>query len=422
MTSAGAQLIWVNLSRSRPRIGLVTMLWLTVFALPAAQGQVFSILHTFTGGSDGAFPSDAVTFGAPGLIYGSTDGGGTHGYGNVFKLKQARYGWTLSPLYQFTGGDDGGYPSPLTVGQDGSLYGATYQGGGAGCNGVGCGTVFRLRPPATVCRAAFCLWNETVLYAFTGGTDGSSPYGVIIDRAGNIYGTAVGGQDRCYGPCGLVYELTPANGGWTQTVLYNFTGGSDGGLPSEVVFDAAGNLVGTTGLGGDFSCNAPRGCGTVFRLTRSGAGWSEETIYAFEQNDGVGGAGGVVSDGSGNLYGAGFDSVFELSPSGGTWTLGVLYTFNCTDDDPCLLNNPLLIDASGNLYGTSTGGGSAPNQAGQGTVYKLTRSNGIWTAATLHIFGVGDDGAQPCCGLVFDNLGNLYGTDYWASFVYEITP
>lgn len=165
-------------------IGLLTMI-----ATPPVLAQTFNVLHTFTDGADGAYPTSGVTIGGLGTLYGTTEHGGTgtHEFGVVFKLAQRGSGWTLDPLYEFTDGSDGGGPlAPVVVGPNGALYGTTAAGGSGNQ-----GTVFELQPPAAGCRAAFCYWNETVLHSFQGGADdGSDPnYGnLIFDRAGNMYG------------------------------------------------------------------------------------------------------------------------------------------------------------------------------------------------------------------------------------------
>ena len=180
--------------------------------------------------------------------------------------------------------------------------------------------VYSLSPPATGCKTALCPWTETILYQFTGGSDGSNPGGnLTFDRAGNLYGTTPYGG--AFGQ-GTVFKLTPSNGGWTESVLHSFTGGSDGEQPNGgVILDEAGNLYGTTWEGGGSGCWGP-GCGTVFQLTPSGSGWKENILYSFQYGtDGGYPIGGLIFDPSGNLYGTttsggsgGGGTVFELSP------------------------------------------------------------------------------------------------------------
>jgi uncharacterized repeat protein (TIGR03803 family) len=407
---------------------------LTVVVTQAAQAQTFSVIHDFTyaqgGNSYGRLIMDRA-----GNLYGTASGDGSLGYGMVFKMAHARSGWVLAPLYSFQGGGDGAYPvGSLTFGPDGSLYGTTSQGGGSYCSGYhGCGTVFKLSPPPTACKTALCPWVETVLYSFTGGSDGSFPTGaVIFDPSGNIYGTAYyGGQSRqgCdEGRCGVVFKLTPSGSGWTETAIHSFSGAPDGANPSrELIFDGADNLYGTTYYGGYDAGLCPSGCGTVFQLTPSGAGWTENILYNFTgQNDGADPFCGLIFDRSGNLYGSTLFSqnfndagaVFALTPSNGTWTFTLLHTLDTLGPQ-----DTLAMDAAGNLYGAATG----RREYTPGLVFKLTASNGAWIYNTLHNFTFGSDGGNPFGSVVLDAAGDLYGTTwnggaYGQGVVWEITP
>ena len=429
-------------------------LWATIAAYALAllvivlatqlHAQTYAVLHNFTGGSDGANPEAGLAIDRAGKLYGTTFRGGA-GFGAVFRLAHSGSGWVFSPLYLFAGrdgGNDGAGPTAsLTIGPDGSLYGTTAYGGAHGegdaCNGsrngyTGCGTVFSLRPPATACRNALCFWNETVLYRFGGTFDGSYPEGdVVFNETGNIYGTTQsGGLYACEGfLCGTVFELTPSSGGWNETVLWNFGEGSDGwGPESGLVFDKAGNLYGTTGLGGDKCLGQPSGCGTVFALTPSNGTWTETVLHVFTGDiDGAFADAGLLLDNAGNLYGAtsgggpgNGGTVFELTRSNG-WVPAVLYGFSGS-----LRAGPharLIMDNSGNLYGTT----SADGANGKGSVFKLTFSGGTWTYTSLHDFTGGLDGGFPYSNLVFDANGNLYGTTNSGGssndgVVFEITP
>ncbi len=216
-----------------------------------------TVLHNFTLGSDGIFPSAALVRDAQGNLYGTTELGGNlscnppDGCGTVFEVTATG---TEKVLYSFAGGSDGAFPySPLIFDAQGNLYSTTDIGGGSGCGGQGCGTIFQLTPGG----------KETVLYSFAGGTDGVEPVGgLLFDSQGNLYGTTDLGGSGCTGQgCGTVYQLTP---GGKKNVLYNFTGGADGGYPyfGSLVQDAQGNLYGTTYFGGDPNCS----CGVVFKL------------------------------------------------------------------------------------------------------------------------------------------------------------
>ena len=387
-----------------------------VFALAAltqsAQAQTFTVLHTFTGAQDGANPYTGLIMDRAGNFYGATKFGGIGDAGVVFKITQRGSGWVFTTLHEFAG-SEGRSPIGLTLGLDGNLYGATTFGGAGGsCNGVGCGAVFKLSPPATSCKSVLCPWLATVLHRFTGGADGGRPYsGVVFDGAGNLYGTtAQGGQQSgvcAETGCGVVYELTPSGGSWTQTVIYTFSGGSDGDSPfAGLIFDTAGNLYGATGYGGTGSV------GTVFELTPSGSGWAKATLYDF--HGGIDGAypdGGLILGLPGNLYGTTLvggagngGTVFQLSTSGGGWTHTVLYEFTDGDLYP---DASLFMDSAGSLYGTTAGGADT---APYGNVFQLTPSNGTWIYSSLHEFTDGADGAHPYSAVIMDANGDLFGT------------
>jgi uncharacterized repeat protein (TIGR03803 family) len=334
-------------------------------------------------------------------------------------------GWTLNPLYTFNGNNDGALPQLgfLTIAADGSLYGTTLAGGGGPCNIHsidGCGTVFNLRPAPTVCKTALCPWTETILYRFTGGSDGAYPNGgPIFDQEGSLYGTAGSSPFP-----GNVYKLAHSGGSWMHSVVYAFSG-SDGYNPiGELIFDKSGNLYGTTVYGGAYSS------GTLFQLTPSGSSWIENVLYNFQDgSDGSGPIGGLIFDTLGNLYGAaanggegGGGTVFALAHSGGgSWTFNVLYGLTGSGGP---FNN-LVMDSAGNLYGTTRGDGN-----GAGSVFKLTPGGGRWTYSSLHDF-IGGEGI-PYSNLVLDASGNLYGTTYYGGdfgcgvngcgVVFEITP
>ena len=399
------------------------MLALTMAATFSAQAQTYAVLYNFTGGQDGAYPEAGLTMDRAGNFYGTAYQGGGSNRGTVFKLAHKSAGWVISPLYSFTGREDGGAPIARVVfGPDGSLYGTT-EFGGRNC-GSGCGTVFNLKPPVTFCRSVFCAWTQTVLYRFSGSGDGANPgYGdLTFDQAGHIYGTTYFGGNNAQG---VVYELTPSNGSWTESAIYVFSGSSDGGNPySSVIFDKAGNLYGTTFAGGD------NGYGTVFQLTASGSGWTENTLYAFQNlTDGGRPFGGVVFDTAGNLYGATSSggsgsggTAYELMPSNGNWTFGAVYSFVGSAYLPGAYDS-LTMDAAGNLYGTTTKDGAH----GLGSVFKLTPSNGGWTETDLYDFVSGSGGAVPYGSVVVDANGNLYGTASQGGangygVIWEITP
>jgi len=381
-----------------------------------AQAQTFTVIHSFTGGSDGKFPQGRITIDRAGNIYGTTFYGGTTGQGTVFKMSRRGSSWTIAPLFIFSGDKNGGNPANgVVLGADGSLYGTTET------------TVFNLKPFPTRPVSVLSPWKINTLYQFQGGLDGALPYGdLIFDSAGNIYGVTNIGGEGCYEGCGLVYELSPSNGGWTKRTLYEFQGQPDGESPIAVILDSAGNLEGTAEYGGT------NGGGIVFQLTSSGNDWTENILYNFGYS-GSGGnlpQAGLISDPAGNLYGStsngpgGAGTIFELSPSNGGWTYQVLAQVPAKyAGGPAA---PLAFDEAGNLYGTING----CCVDFPGAVFKLTPGNNGWTFTSLHDFTNGSDGGHPYSNVAIGADGNLYGTassggtgsDGGCGVVWEITP
>jgi uncharacterized repeat protein (TIGR03803 family) len=386
---------------------------LTVLATQSAQAQTFTVLHDFTRGKDGASPEVGLSIDGAGNLFGTANSGGSAGFGTAFELAHKGRGFGFKVLHTFTGrsvgSTDGGGPAARVVfGPNGTLYGSTTFGGSS--NG---GVVYNLGPAAR-------LRTETILYSFAGGSDGDRPSGdLIFDQAGNIYGTTSFGGSTFNG---TTFELTPSGSGFTEDVLYSFTGGNDGAEPvAGVISDAAGNLYGTAGAGGAL------GFGTVFELTGSGSSRTEQTLYSFQDaSDGAIPNGGLIFDASGNLYGTtssggagGGGTVFKLTPSAGSFTFSLLFSFTGGGGPAA----SLTMDAAGNIYGTTTNDGAF----GQGSVFKLTPSGGGFTLTSLHDFTGGVDGGRPFSNVVFDAAGNLYGTTSQggansAGVVFEITP
>ncbi len=410
-----------------PRIirGFLITMAVTLMLSSSALAVTYKTLHIFRG-SDGSYPEFTLTFDAAGNLYGATCSGGAYGSGVVFKLAPNGDGtWTESTLYQFTGGTDSCPLGGLVFDSAGNLYGSAYE------SSSGPGAIFELTPNPDG------TWTEIVLHSFTGGVDGAAPSSPLtFDDAGTMYGTLMAGTVN---GCGGVFSFTPnPDGSWTESVLHSFTM-SDGCHPSgaHLIFDAAGNLYGTTYWGGTGQCVF--GCGTVFKLAPNQDGsWTESVLHNFTGGwDGANAAGNLVFDAAGNLYGAtdwgdlqqgcertGCGTVFKLTPnSNGSWTAHILHNFTGGKDGGQGYGGcGLTLDAAGNLYGTRVGGGTY----GYGGVYKLTpTSGGGWKETGLAFND--HPAAFPDGGVIFDAPGNLYGTtagDGGRTFgtVFEITP
>ena len=326
----------------------------SVFKL--SPSGMFTLLHNFgTGGAGGARPYAGLARDSAGNLYGTTFSGGASNAGAVFKLDNKD---NFSVLYSFTGKADGGGPlAPLILDPAGNLYGTTFDGGSPSCGD--CGVVFKLDTKG----------NETVLHTFARPRYGEFPYaGLLRDAAGNLYGTTTGGGR---GGAGIVFKLDAAD---TETVLYTFPNKAAGRDPwSTLIEDAAGNFYGTTTTGGKGNCGG-EACGVVFKLDTNG---NETVLYTFTgKTDGGTPAAGLVMDSAGNLYGtafiggAGYGVVFKVDPLGKET---VLYAFGGGADGGHPYGG-LTIDSAGNLYGTAGGGGlfDCQNGSGCGVVFKIT--------------------------------------------------
>jgi uncharacterized repeat protein (TIGR03803 family) len=408
----------------------IAALILTLVCATSAWAAREKILHNFVNLPHGANPQANLIADTAGNLYGTTYNGGEHALGAVFKLSQGSDGkWAESVLCSFLGAADGSYPTGgLVWDSAGSLYGTTTYGGyfnDSSCNG-GCGVVFKLTP------VSGGKWLETVLYSFRGSGnnngDGSSPGGsLVFDSVGSLYGTT---QDGGASNRGIVFKLAPTSSGdWTESILYAFSGGTDGAYPgTSVTFDQTGNLYGTTAEGGDPSCSGRNnaGCGTVFQLTpRANGIWKEIVLYSFQYPVYLffSSSPNLVVDSRGALYGTtsngglNFGSVFRLRrKSKEKWNYETLYNFAGGSDGSYPLAG-LMLDAVGRLYGTTEFGGvisgktPCPYQVGCGTIFQLTPHSGAaWTERVVHKFSGGKDGAEPLGSLISDQKGNLYAT------------
>ena len=318
-------------------------------------------------------------------------------------VTQAAKASTFNVIYNFTGGSDGSSPyTGLTMDAAGNIYGTTLSGG------AGYGTVFKLAKSGST-------WVITTLYSFAGGSDGVGPRDrVIIGPDGNLYGsTFAGGGSACGGRgCGTVFMVCPTCGG-AETVLHRFSGTTDGGQPiGDLIFDASGTLYGTTVIGGKPHGCGGSGCGTVYKLQNSGGTWAETVLYKFAGGtDGVFPDGGVIFDSTGNLYGTtssggshAAGTIFKLTRSGSAWMESLIYVFQGLTDGKEPVTG-LIFDTVGNLYGSTLFGGTGLG----GTIFELTPSGGRWTFRLLYS---ARGGAGPYGALMMDSVGNLYGATF----------
>ncbi|MFZ1425962.1 MAG: choice-of-anchor tandem repeat GloVer-containing protein [Geminicoccaceae bacterium] len=397
------------------------------------RAQATTPLHRFTndlsGNSDGAFPKAGLIIDANGALYGTTNEGGSNGYGTVFKLAPTPSGptaWKYTTLYSFCQSPDcidGAYPEGgVTADSQGNLYGTTSEGGGrVSLGSTNFGTVFKLTPSGSG-------YKESVLYSFSGLSDGAYPKAGLLWFNGELYGTTEEGGNSDFNGCldvgcGVVFKLTPTNfGPWKLTVLYTFSNNQDGANPlTGVIADAAGNLYGTTSSSG----------GTVFMLTPPAIAnnkWKYSLLHQFLADDDGGSSprGGLFIGPRGHVYGTTYEggtsdacgvtgcgTVFALwRPSSPTapWNHDVLHSFTGGADGAYPLG-ALIKDKSGAIYGTASEGGNFDF----GTVYKLTpptSGNGPYTTTVLRTFGTVANGQYPYAGVIMGPKGSIYGTTY----------
>ena len=386
------------------RIGILAMLCaLAVASSSAAQVSNEKVIYSFSAAPDGNLPESGLTFDVNGNLYGTTVIGGSYGLGTVFELKHTANGWTEAILYSFTGHGDGVWPSSSVIFDK---AGNLY---GTTCSYIdycGYGNVFMLTPDS------HGGWTETVLYSFTGGDDGFNPQSdLVFDAQGNLFGTTVT----------TVFELVPqANGTWKEVTLHHFSKVLFNGWGpfSGVVLDTSGNVWGTTQAGGVGNCEwTGSGCGVVYELSAGSDGkWKETVIYDFPRGGGrgVNPAAGFLLGKDGELFGTtlgggdGMGTVFELTQSQTGWEQHVLYRFYGYPDGELPLGR-LEMTSAGTLFGTTVYGG----EYGYGTVFEVgpPKANG-GRETVLHSFAAGSDGAYPFTGVISDLQGHLYGTTW----------
>jgi uncharacterized repeat protein (TIGR03803 family) len=332
----------------------------TVFELTpnGAGGWTETVLYNIgVNVLDGIQPLGGVVFDSQGNLYGTTSSGGSLGYGTIYKLSPTANGWTETGVYPFNGANGANPNATLTVDSADNVYGTAGFGGPHGK-----GVVFELVGT-----------NIHILHGFSGGNDGAVPLSTLaLDSAGHLYGTTAGGGTD---GAGVVFQLTLVNGSWKEAVLYSFvTGAGIGGAPmGGVTLDSSGNVYGTACGNG-----AAGTTGGVFKLTRISSGkWKSSILYTFEgPTDGYCPGASLVFDTTGNLYGTtrqggnrGLGTVFELSPTAsGQWDEAFLYSFQGGRDGANPITSAVVLDASGNIYGTTTYGGTADT----GVVFEIT--------------------------------------------------
>lgn len=393
---------------------LFAALLLTV-ASHFAAARTENVLYSFPDTGNGAGSAARLTL-RNGKLYGTTSGGGS-GYGTVFELSPNGSGnWSETTLYAFSGGADGSDPdcSYVIFDSAGNLYGTTVFGGK-----YGHGVVFELSPSAGG-------WKESVLHSFSGRYSSYPANGLVMDSAGNLYGTT----DNCCSGAGEdgagVFELVKSAGGWTEKMLFTYPSAGSAGL----AINSSGDLFGFAYI--------KSGTTTVFELSPNGkGGWTEKSLYALTIAQGALSLNGSPAlDKKGNLYGVteytgpeGYGTVFKLSPSSGEWTYELLYNFNGNTDGSHPIGGPTL-DSEGNIYGTTQLGGAyceAEGGSGCGEVYKLTlEADGKYTEQILWSFDI-SDGSNPIAPVILNSSDDVYGTTPSGGAnnqgnVYEITP
>lgn len=362
---------------------------LPLVSLPAAA-QTYDAIYNFGGGNDSGNPQDGVTIDANGNLWGTTEQ-------TVFQI--SRRGFLT--LYKFTPSPS--EPRDVLLDSTGRIWSVTTNLGDRNCNSDGCGTLFNLRPFARTGPTTNHYWKETTVYSFHGSAhgDGSTPNpGMIMDSAGNIFGTTATGGGSCN--CGTVFELSAAG---QMSTLYSFTGGNDGKSPVSGLVAIGSKLYGTASSGGS------GGHGVIYELAFNGSIWIQTPIYALHGDDeGYSPYGGLVSDPDGNLYGStlgggsgGGGTVFKLTNTAGVWSYQLVYSLSGVGGS----TGSLALDSHRNIYGATEADGAFNG----GSAFELMPSGQSWTYRSLHDFCLsGCDGFAPMGKVTLDSAGNLYGT------------
>jgi uncharacterized repeat protein (TIGR03803 family) len=419
------------MSQTNLAVRLLLALSASLLAVGSAPAQdTFQVLHSFpNGANDGRYPLSNLLLNSKGDLFGITSEGGSdtavcygYGCGVAFEIAPQTGRWKESVLFSFSPPSGTEYiqlQSQLAMDAAGNIYGTQADGGDPTCN---CGLIYQLTKTDGV-------WTENVLHNFLGANsgDGATPYtGLVEDAAGNLYGAT--GNGGTYYDSGTIFELTPnSDGSWSYNIIYDF---GAGGYPTAqgpfgpLSIDSAGNIYGTTDDGGIYED------GTVFKLSPSNGGWKESVLFNFTLSYGnYAGINGVIIGPGGDLYGTtvydgiySLGTLYKLTPAVGYWNKTILHTFTGGLDG----GNPfggIIVSPTGALYGAGNQGGSF----GYGNVFKFSETSGKWSQTVLHSFTGKTDGSRPYGGLTLDAHGNLYGTAseggaYGYGTAFEITP
>jgi uncharacterized repeat protein (TIGR03803 family) len=376
-----------------------------------------TVLYTFLGGKDGAYPAAAVIEDGSGSIYGTTELGGgatacgSGGCGTVYKLTKANGHFTETVLYRFKGGTDGAYPTGrLLLDKSGDLFGTTVNGGSKNCTN-GCGTVFELVPKTGGG------YTKRTIHEFKNSPDGANPQAGLLEIGqGILLGTTTYGGSSgygCYAPnntntCGTVFKLEPSGSGYRESIAYAFQPPPDASAPDTNLLVSGGSIFGAAVNGGTGGCVAPNyTCGSVFSLTPVGSGYSESviTLDGWNGDDGPNPIGGLASNSSGDLFGVALNAyssngdVFELIPGSNGYSQSAIHKFTGSPDGSRPESAP-VVDKAGNVSGTTSQGGSSDCDCG--IIYQLTPDGQSYTETVIWTFENGAGGRNP--------IGSLYET------------
>lgn len=374
----------------KTRMVLLLMAVMLLVWVPVAA-QTYETIYNFSGGADSGNPQYGVTIDSSGNLWGTTEQ-------TVFQISHRGF----TTIYKFANGVSN--PQDVLLDPSGRIWSATYYLGDRNCDPPdGCGTLFTLRPYPATSPTTNHYWKENTVYSFHGSAqgDGSFPNpGLIMDGAGNIFGTTQSGGSAC--DCGTIFEFSPTG---QMTTLYAFTGGNDGKAPLSGLVAIGDNFYGTTSFGGT------AGNGVIYKLALVGGSWVQTPIHSLQGSDeGSYPYGGLTADSDGNLYGStlaggsgGGGTVFKLTNNAGVWSYQLAYSLVGVGGP----TGNLAVDSQGNIYGSTEADGAFNG----GSAFELMPSGQGWTYRTLHDFCLsGCEGFAPLGKVTLDSAGNLYGT------------